>query len=71
MNNCTTGCFSNSCLLLESMQCHWVEHLGSEIATENVKNAVGEDVPTFTSSETIVNNCAACPSANVLTLVVP
>ena len=53
------------------MQCHWVERLGSEIATENVKNAVGEDVPTFTSSETIVNNCTACPSANVLPLVVP
>lgn len=39
------GCFSNSCLLLESMQYHSAEHLDSEIATENVKNAVGEDVP--------------------------
>lgn len=27
------------------MQCPSAEHLGSEIATENVKNAAGEDEP--------------------------
>lgn len=41
------GCFSNSCLLLESMQRRSIERLDAEIATENVKNAVSEDVPAF------------------------
>lgn len=66
-NNCTTGCFLNSCLLLESMQCHLVEPFSSEIATENVKNVVGEDVHTSTSSKTAVNNCTVCLAANLLT----
>lgn len=47
MRDCTTGRFSNSCLLLESMQCHSAERLDPEIVTENVKNAVDEDVPVF------------------------
>lgn len=45
--HCAMGCFSNSCLLLESMQRRSIERLDAEIATENVKNAVSEDVPAF------------------------
>lgn len=41
------GRFLNSCLLLASMQCHSAECLDPEIVTENVKNAVDEDVPAF------------------------
>ena len=37
----------------------------SEIATENVKNVVGEDVHTSTSSKTVVNNCTVRLSANL------
>ena len=46
------------------MQFHLVEPLSSEIATENVKNVVGEDVHTSTSSKTVVNNCTVRLSAN-------
>ena len=49
------------------MQFHLVEPLSSEIATENVKNVVGEDVHTSTSSKTVLNNSTVCLSADLLT----
>lgn len=45
----------------------FAEPLSSEIATENVKNVVGEDVHTSTSSKTVLNNSTVCLSADLLT----